>query len=75
MGQSLDCLSLDERLESYRISADQALREAARTHDPATRASLLALAAKWQSLASEIERVVRHLNATIRDAEGNPHSY
>jgi hypothetical protein len=64
MGQSVDALPLEERLRTYRLSADQALRQATQTHDPSVRASLLAVAAEWQTLATNIEEVVDQLNAT-----------
>lgn len=64
MGPSLHSLPLEQRLKSYRATSDQALHKAAKTYDPETRAALLAAAAKWQALATEIEKVRILLNET-----------
>jgi hypothetical protein len=69
--QSLDPLPLEQRLEGYRLSSEQALRQASATHDPVTRASLLNAAARWRALAAEIEKVRDFLK--VHDAERPAH--
>lgn len=64
MGKSLDTLPLEERLESYRVSSERALRQATETYDPAIRASLLTAAARWHALADDIEKVRNLLKET-----------
>lgn len=62
MAQSLDALSLEDRLATYRGLAEDALRQAATTYDPGLRAGLLSLAASWQRLANEIETIAHRIH-------------
>lgn len=60
---SLERLKLNRRLIRYRGYADEALREAARSHDPDVRRSCLSMARQWSALASEIENVAKEFDA------------
>ena len=57
MGISSVSAPVEQRLANYRACSSQALHQAAKSHDPETRAAFLAAAARWKALAEEIEKI------------------
>ncbi len=58
MGQSIESLPLQERLEAYRHFAEEALRRAHEAKEENARAEFFAMAARWHLLAVEVERAM-----------------
>lgn len=61
MGRSFEALSARERVTYYRGMAAEALRLAANTEDSDQKADFVDCAARWLSLAHEVENLQEHL--------------
>lgn len=61
MGKSFEVLSARERVSYYRGMAAEALQLAANTDDPDQKANFVDCAARWLSLAHEVEHMQEHL--------------
>lgn len=59
MGQSLNSLPLELRLDTYLRFSEESLHQAALTEDRNAKRAFLALAAKWRRLAADIEKLSR----------------
>lgn len=71
MGQPFDALSFEDRLATYRGLAEEALYQAARVSDTDLHASYLSIAASWQRLAEEMERIAHRFDAVTEAASLN----
>lgn len=56
-------LPFDRRLIRYRQFAEEAFRQSYRTNDAGLRAGYLGIAASWNRLADEIEKVMSRIGA------------
>lgn len=72
LGQSVDSLPIEQRIERYRQYANAALRKANEIDSPDHKAEYLSMAAGWHTMAQELERVSGLLHP---DLDGPPASH
>jgi hypothetical protein len=58
VGQSLESLPAEKRIERYRQFADAAFLKAQKAQSPEQKADYLSMAASWHSMARELERIL-----------------
>ena len=68
MGQSIEPLSPEQRIDHYREMAMEVTRLSAETHSTGMKAQFLQLAQSWLALADEVERNIPEGAATAERA-------